>query len=816
MKFVKLLFLIFFLFANANLFGKMLALSDTSYVLKGRTISAEDGKALPSVTIRVADIDRGTFSNSLGEFKLKLPRGKHTLLFSMIGHEQKIVEIDLQSEIAGFETELAESSLMTGEVVVIAEDPGAQLMRRAIKLKLNKKDSIENYTYMLYTKFVASSDTISAGRKVDDTDTTIVSILESYSKGYYAEPDRFYNEIIQKRQSVNVPPQANFVAFGTNVNAYDDFVQILSEQIHTPFHPDAPDFYDFILDTNYRHPENRDLARIIAMPGTGARKMFTGFVFLDTSSLTPVEVELSPNNAVRLPFDAELKYRQNFTIAQGHCVPAKMDVYSTLDAEFLWIFAPRLDVHIQTVAYDFRINDDFDYGIFQGRPVEIAEKADKFDSTFWEKNELIPLSDKEIQAYDVIRMTRENPDSVLKTTLLSRIFGPVNRFFANLSKPPFTGIEDFFAYNRVHGPYLGGGIYGRIYGPFSGRALLGYGFADERANIELELKAFLDDKDRFNFYGKAYSKLDRSDNDWVIQKPAISALSFLFNNDYGDYYYNEGFELGFEASSGQLRFIKRELFERPKSIRLFAKHEKHTTAIKNTDFALLGFNSEFRENPAAVEGTLNSYGFEINWNYNKLRRLENLGFHLSGEFSNPDIIDSDFNYERYYAAMNWRTRTLPLWRLDLRVSAGYSRGYLPQQKFFSLESSISGVAGQSSFRGMDVKEFYGDRYAAVSFEHSFGEIVPGLFRIPNVASLGLEFILFGNVGYSDFTENAILAETPGKSVFPLSTDATRDGYYYEAGIGVNRILIFFRFDATVRMSQVDTPRFFLTLSGATF
>lgn len=45
-------------------------------------------------------------------------------------------------------------------------------------------DSLKNYTYMLYTKFVVSADTVTAGRNSGRNDTSIFSILESYSKGF--------------------------------------------------------------------------------------------------------------------------------------------------------------------------------------------------------------------------------------------------------------------------------------------------------------------------------------------------------------------------------------------------------------------------------------------------------------------------------------------------------------------------------------------------------------------------------------------------------------------------------------------------------
>jgi hypothetical protein len=109
---------------------------------------------------------------------------------------------------------------------------------------------------------------------------------------------------------------------------------------------------------------------------------------------------------------------------------------------------------------------------------------------------------------------------------------------------------------------------------------------------------------------------------------------------------------------------------------------------------------------------------------------------------------------------------------------------------------------------MSVKEFYGDRYLALTLAHNFGELVPGLLRIPNVASFGLEFLLTGSVGWSAFESGSV-------TVLP-STAQTVDRWYYEAGIGVNRILLFFRLDVGARFSQRERPGFYVTLGAATF
>lgn len=117
---------------------------------------------------------------------------------------------------------------------------------------------------------------------------------------------------------------------------------------------------------------------------------------------------------------------------------------------------------------------------------------------------------------------------------------------------------------------------------------------------------------------------------------------------------------------------------------------------------------------------------------------------------------------------------------------------------------------------MKVKEFYGDRYAALSMEHNFGEVIPGVLRIPNIASFGIEFLTLANIGWTGFSRDALFATRGAEPYLLPSTDATADRMYYEVGLGLNRILIFFRTDVTVRLSQTEKPKFSFTISSAGF
>ncbi len=787
--------------------------SDRRLTVSGTVSDSATGELLRAATVRVEGTPTGTMTSREGTFILRLPPGSYTLLFSMIGYSPRRHTIVLRDEPARLAIVLSSAEFSTPELVITAESPGMLLMRKAIDRKLRQKDSLQAYTYTLYSKFVAAMDTLTAGRASDTTDTTIVAVFESYSRGWFREPDSYFNEIIQRRQSANIPPQANFVAFGTNINAYEDEVQILGESIATPFHPDAPDFYDFEIEREYKRDDGTVIVRIAAQPTGNGRKQFYGTIDLDKKRLVPVAMHLKPGKAVQLPFDAALSFVQFFEEFDGRfLMPTGMRIEGSMQAELLWVINQRLDVLVETIAYDYTINQPASDDLFERRRVEAAPTADVIDSAFWYDNAVLPLQPEEERAYREIQAVRDNPDSVERRTVFDKVLRPVTTVVTTLARRPFTGWQDILRYNRVHGAYLGLGFTSDLTDWMSGTVRGGYGTADRRSYGEADLYLFADSLHKYALRFSGYKKLMRRDSPFTVTQPTITLMSFFLKNDYGDYYYNTGGEIALEAGFGQLRFLRANTFVRPTRLGLVFRTEHHATASNRTEFSVFGGSGPFRENPAVFGGAMRSLSLDFSWNYHPERRFDRFGFKIQGEIAEPSLIPSDFRFRQLQSVVLFRTPTMPLWMLEVRLFGGWSFGDVPPQRFFSLESSASAVAAAGALRGMDVKEFYGDRYASLSIEHNFGEVIPGLLRIPNLAAFGIEFIANMGVGWSSFSE-----QTQAYTVAALpSTQQTREGVYYEAGLGLNKILLVFRVDASARFTQVSSPKFFITLGFAQF
>ena len=789
--------------------GSMFA--QRSPAVHGVVVNAETGESVPYATVRLLSIRRAAISDRNGSFSIRLSPSERTavaqtnLIVSCVGYSTDTVRIvSIDSSIT---VRLRERGIEGSVIVVRAEDPAVRIMRNVIARRQRQLDSLRSYTYRLYSKIVVTTDTLTATRSSDRGDTAVFSILESVSDGFFKAPNLYTNKILQRRQTANIPPQANLVALGTNLTSYANTITLLGEEIETPFSDNALANTEFTL----RNDVDDSIAIIDVRSTSLLRKAFNGVLYIDTRTFVPLNVELEPNKSVNLPFDASLSFSQSFTVIDGMVMPDELRIASSLTADILFIVQPRLDVEVETRCTQYVINPPIDSDVFDQWRVELTESALTYDSVFWQQNAYGRLSADEERAYNDIQRLIENPDS-LQSTIINQIFGPIARGIARLGRRPFSGFEDVFRYNRIHGLYLGIGTRYRPDTIIEIESGVGYGTADKRFYGWLRPTVFIDDRQRWSFDASVFDILERRDNPYVVRGTLITATSLLFGSDYGDYYYRRGGELGLSYSWGQFVFIRADLWQRPSMVRVFFRNEDHLSAHTRDVWSLFQPQQPERQNPHIVPGTLRSAGALLRLSFSPFRMISRTGLSLMIEHADAEILPSSFSFTILKAEGMLRFKPLSVWTTDLVATFGWSDGAVPPQRFGSLESSVNGLAVSGAFRGMSVKEFYGDRYATLSITQNFGEVVPGVLRIPGIASFGIEFIAFGGIGWTTFSEQTRAFTA---TMLP-TTSQTREGVYYEVGLGINRLLLFFRLDVNARISQRDRPEFRLTLSGATF
>jgi hypothetical protein len=119
-------------------------------------------------------------------------------------------------------------------------------------------------------------------------------------------------------------------------------------------------------------------------------------------------------------------------------------------------------------------------------------------------------------------------------------------------------------------------------------------------------------------------------------------------------------------------------------------------------------------------------------------------------------------------------------------------------------------------RGLDVKEFNGDTYVALSLEHNFRTLPFLWLGIPFLYDNGIEFMIHGGIARTWSANAAFYPHPPGsQEPLPPPTPVYRPtgGLYGEVGFGFGRIFQLLRTDLTWRATPPHRLVFTLGISG---
>jgi hypothetical protein len=262
-----------------------------------------------------------------------------------------------------------------------------------------------------------------------------------------------------------------------------------------------------------------------------------------------------------------------------------------------------------------------------------------------------------------------------------------------------------------------------------------------------------------------------------------SVTALLLKNDYFDYFSTEGWS------------VHLEMIPVEKScLRLSFISENQRTVNLRSNYSLMYRTHLFRPNPSIEDGTLRA--FETSLQIGEAPSVFELVSHntldLFLEYSSPSVGSSDFRYTRYSAV---GTVVVPTFGgsfllrpyFKARVAAGGSKGILPLQRVFDLDTRSSGYAPFGVFHTFGIKGFSGTGFVALTVEQNFRSIPFLAFGIPFLYENGIELLICGG-----------MARTWSTS--PRVTNVT-DGWAGEVGFGMSRIFDLFRLECSWSLTR---------------
>ncbi len=768
--------ILLFLLASGSARGQEL------HSLQGSVADAASGEPLPAATVRILGTDRGTITNARGEYLLKLDQTEQTLVFSYLSYQAETLRVALTSD-SVHQVRLQPSPVRLPEMLVLAEDPALEIIRQAIAHKRSWMDLLRSYRFEAFT------------RQVLRKDSAIASISEAYTTGYMRSGDTLREVVRQKRHTENLPANENAAAVRRMVNFNEDRITLFSININQkassytfvgPTAPDALEHYDYkLLRTSTMN--GVEVYTIAMTPKSKLTPLFSGTIMIAGGTFAVMGVDLKPNETLTIPFlrNIDLRYRQQFALHDTlFWMPADIRIDGGFTVSIVGFNLPRVGIEQTSSIYDYALNVPIPDSIVARRPVTLDSTAVAYDDAFWKSHEVLPLTPEEHAAYG----------SLDSTKTLDKQFEPKGPLAA-LGGEGAGALFDFASmhFNRAEGFFLG--AHGRsesllphtaLYGEF------GVGFSDNLAKFRVGATVYASGTKALGIGAEVYRSLDHLPDGGYYGALINSLTALIDKNDYRDYFYAHGYRA----------YVTARPSRRVTATASFLSEQDYS-AFATTDYSLFSNSDPYRYLPPITERALRLVRLEMRFGPEEepFGLTSRNALELSVEHSSPSLASSEFDYTRYHGVLELSAQTFASGLLfppmfHAQISAGASRGTLPPQRMFSIDSRSSGYAPFGVLRGSRVREFGGDAFVLVTVEHNFRSLPFLALDLPFLYRNSIEFIV----------EASAAQAWSG----PVSTT---DGWYAEAGIGFARIFDILRTDLTWRFR--DPQRFTVSVAVST-
>ena len=752
-------------------------------VVEGTVYDTLSGSPVRVAVVKVGGTDRSVLTDDRGRFRIVVSAGEVELEVRRVGYRLARARFIAGPGATRRDVFLHAIPVELAAVVVEGvEDPARRIMRAVIARKRSLLAQIHDYRYDAYVKFVVRDL-----KKPRDSASSVVVITETRTAAYWERPDTYLETILARRQSGNLSAEGNLVSVGEIVNFQKDRIDLEKYSVVSPIADDALDHYEYrLLDT--LEVNGRRVFRLSIEPGSQAAPLFVGVLDAADSTYDVLSVDVGMNDAVRVSFLSNLRYRQQLKdMGGGRWMP--FEILFTGEVHF-GIPIPGFPEHL---AFEHVASLDqfwFDQGV---RPrisseyrILVDERADRPDSTTWAGPPPVPLTVAERAAWHRIDSLETVPPSLGK-----RVRRGLGLTVVLATNP------DFFRFSRVDGPTMGAGWTFRPTPGLSLRTRLGYAAGREAWQHEWGANVRLSQARRL-WVGARYQDQTVARPTLVSRQYDATLRALLFRVDPRDYYRERGFRVS--LTSKLLDFTRLDLW--------YDDH-RHSALPVVTDFVVFEGDRQQRANPPTVDGRLRSFSGALSYDSRPLLRSGGRDFRLQtltwtrvilgAEVTLPRVAASDFDFRKYALHVERRQRTFNLGITTFNGAAGIASGALPPQRYFVVDFGMKALTYQGGgFNTLPDTNYAGNRAAMIAVRHDFDRLLFAGSGVPLVRNLPFTVSVHGGAFWTSFVNHA---PVPGDSLFETAARA-----YHEAGFGVGNLTPF--------LSPINLAAFFTwQLSG---
>ena len=808
------------IFLSVIIFFGFLSVSLAQYVIKGKVTDIETGDPIPFASVILKGTKVGITTDFEGNYTISTSVKADSLQVSYVGYiSQSKPVVYSQSILINFQ--LVPSTFNLSEFVFESgENPAFPIIRKAVEMKEKfDKRNLTAYESENYTKIELDLDEVEGAFKERNQVKKVIAVMDSikqltndegkkilpvffsetYSKFYFRTDPLLKKEVIENSKLSGVG-----ITDGTTVsqitgsafqeyNFYKNWLTIVEKEFVSPIADGWKTYYDFDLMDSLMVGE--DFCYMLKVyPLREQDLAFNGTIWIRKEDYALKQVDLTIPKSANLNFIERIKIQQELVATDaGPLLPSKTRVLikiSKITENTVGLLAK-----FYNSGQNFIVNNPKPPS-FYFQAIQLKENFDKGTEEFWQSVRPEQLSDQEI-------VSRQMVDT------LSRI--PVIRFYSEGIKflgtgflpvgkvdlGPWTGLLN---YNNVEGLRLGAGLRTNL--KFSNKYVLSgylaYGFTDKQFKYFLSGTKILDRKRWTTIQINTQREIDQvglemenlSLNSIFL---AASRFGTLIKPYYAKYYrlitQREVFK-GFNLTAGFTRKEFDPLFD--------FNYLNESTGTYQNRFDLAQVNLGIRYGKDEVNIINDNYRISlgpVKWPVFDFRFTQGL-----------NSLGGDIDYQKYVlsAYQKLNLGLLGVSRYELR--SGFVRGTVP---YPLLENHIGNETifyTTVAFNLMNFNEFASDRFASISYRHSFEGF--GLNWIPLIKKLKWRAVANANVLWGSVSDknlmNSFVLDEEGNPIPPFGR-LDQNLPYMEVGYGIENIFKFFRVDFFHRLTYLDNP-----------
>lgn len=288
-------------------------------LIEGTVVDKQSGEPVNAASVRVQGMNRGTYTDKNGKFRLPLPKGSYKALVRSLGFEAQEIALDAEAAAKPLRIELLPATVKLGAVDVVAEVSAKEIVRRAIQQKDANRAKVRSTTGLVYSKTTMEIAVpkllpmlLSKEMKTRLEQMKNVQ-LETYTRVQKQYTPTVYSRktILQRRQTANVPADANTLILDEFFDFSDEQMNLNGTRLVTPLGAKALDSYNFWVQERKQFGD-RIVYVIGFKPYSEVFPGFEGAVQIIDGNYSIVQISASPTAKTAIKYLDHVSFFQKF------------------------------------------------------------------------------------------------------------------------------------------------------------------------------------------------------------------------------------------------------------------------------------------------------------------------------------------------------------------------------------------------------------------------------------------------------------------------------------------------------------------------